>query len=102
MAGQSLKSQAKAGQHLRRQRVIDADWLSSIVAAAAAAIAIAPLRRPFHCHAASPSTSPMPMPMPMPCHAMPCHNEKSDLVAEIAFSSTASALQIFCGSGGRI
>jgi len=56
MPGQSLKLQAKAGQHLRRQRVIDADCLSSIVAAAA----IAPLRRPFHCHAASPSTSPMP------------------------------------------
>ena len=40
MAGQSLKSQAKAGQHLRRRLVIDADSLSI------AAAAIAPLRRP--------------------------------------------------------
>ncbi|MET4616385.1 hypothetical protein ABIA71_001961 [Stenotrophomonas sp. 2619] len=32
----------------------------------------------------------------------PPHNEKSDPVSGIAFSSTASALQIFCGSGGRI
>ncbi|WP_141058926.1 hypothetical protein [Stenotrophomonas rhizophila] len=30
------------------------------------------------------------------------HNEKSDPVSGIASSSTASALQIFCGSGGRI
>ena len=87
MAGQSLKLQTKAGQHVTRRRVIDADWLSSIVAAAA----IAPLR------SADLSTV-----MPRRRPRRRCHNEKSDLVAEIAFSSTASALQIFCGSGGRI
>ncbi|WP_219928217.1 hypothetical protein, partial [Stenotrophomonas sp. HMWF003] len=42
-----------------------------------------------------------PLPLPREKQTTP-HNEKSDPVSGIAFSSTASALQIFCGSGGRI